>query len=97
MKELQLKIKMIELLIEANENDKVVFTRTFVSKTGSTEKQVKDILVNLKKNGMVELDWCYIEDGGFGGRGYVLTTRATQWSIREWLDELKKIESEEKL
>ncbi len=44
---------------------------------------------------MVETNYCVDDDGMLSGSAYFLTTRATQWSIREWLQELKKISSEE--
>lgn len=95
MDELEVKIKIIEKLIEADNEDKVCFTRTFIKITGAEDKLVKTILKQLKKIEMVEVDWCIDYDGMLGGRGYVLTQRATQWSIREWLQELKKIKQGE--
>ena len=88
-KRLELQIKMIEKLIKANDEEKVCFVRTFVRETGGKEKDIKEIIATLKVAGMIELDWCMDEDGMLSGRGYVLTTRATQWSIREWLKVLK--------
>lgn len=93
MDTLDLKIKMIEMLIEAEDSEKVCFTRNFIKETGGTLRQIRDILTELKGNGMIDLDYCINEDGQLSGRGYVLTTRATQWSIREWLQKLKNIAS----
>lgn len=90
-KKLDCKIKMIERLIEADKDETACFVRTFVKHTGYGEELIKDILQELKKIGMVEVDYCVNDDGMLNGRGYVLTARATQWSIREWLLELKKI------
>ncbi len=93
MKDLELKIKIIELLIEADEKELLYPTRTFVRDTGADVKQVRIILKELKSNGMVDSNYGIDEDGLLCGRGYFLTPRATQWSIREWLQELKKLQS----
>ena len=91
MTELEIKISMIELLIQAEHNDHVLFLRTFKQEIGADEKTIKKIIKQLKNIDMIESDFAVNDDGMLSGRGYCLTTRATQWSIREWLAELKQI------
>ena len=93
---LDVKIKIIEMLIEAEDEEKVLFIKSFVKKINTDEKLVRKILKELKRIEMVEVDWCIDQDGMLAGTGFVLTRRATQWSIREWLVELKRIQGEEK-
>ena len=95
MNELETKIAIIELLIQADHNEHVLFLRTLKQETGADEKIIKKIIKELKNINMVESDFAVDDHGMLAGRGYVLTTRATQWSIREWLTELKKIQAED--
>ena len=94
-KELEIKIEIIECLIHNNENDIVTRYREIEQATGATRKEIKPIFKNLVDTGMTELVSAFDEEGFIRGSGYVLTTRATQWSIKEWLEELKKIRQED--
>lgn len=85
-----LQIKMIELLIEKDKYDYGCTTKIFMKSTGAQKKEVRQIIKNLKQAGMIEACWCIDDDGFLSGKAYFLTYRATQWSIREWLQELKK-------
>lgn len=93
MNELDIKINMIELLIHNDESEFVTTYKAFEQTTGVTKKEIKPIIKNLVDIGMVELVTAWDDDGLIKGSGYMLTTRATQWSIREWLEELKALNS----
>ena len=90
---LEIKINMIELLIHNHESEFVTTYKAFEQSTGATKKEIKPIVKNLVGIGMVELVTAWDEEGFIRGSGYMLTTRATQWSIREWLSELKALNS----
>lgn len=94
MDDLEIKINMIELLIHNHESEFVTTYKAFEQSTGVTKKEIKPIIKNLVGIGMVELVTAWDDDGFIKGSGYMLTTRATQWSIREWLEELKNIKAE---
>ena len=94
MTELELKIKIIEHFLSKEEegNETVACYSDLEELTGATKKQIKPILKNLVDNKMIELVSAWDADGEFlRGSGYILTTRATQWSLKEWLLQLKNI------
>lgn len=95
-KELELKIKIMEHFIENDKTDRVVCYHHLAEKFNVTKKEIKPILENLKQNEMIELVKAFDDDGLMCGSGFILTTRANEWSFREWLVELKKIQEEEK-
>ena len=91
MTELELKIKIIETFLE-DDPDWCFAYDHFVEKTGESRENVKKVMDSLRKIEMVEyVRGLMDDDGQVAGSGFQLTTRATQWSIREWLEELKKI------
>ena len=90
---LGLKIKIIEAFLE--DDELAYYYRYFEKKTGATREQIKPIMDELRKAEMVELVRGLMnDDGEVAGSGFALTYRATQWSIREWLEELKKMFNE---
>lgn len=95
MTELEIKIQMIELLIANDESEYVTTYKSFEHATGATKKEIQPIVKNLVNIGMIELVTAWDDDGFIKGKGYMLTSRATQWSIREWLSELRKIQDED--
>lgn len=93
MTELELKIKIIEIFLEA-EREYAYPYRYFEEETGEPREKIKKVMDELRKSEMVEHQKGLInDDGEVCGSGFGLTTRATQWSIREWLNELKRIKS----
>lgn len=90
-KQLNLKIQMLEILIHENDTDRVCTIGQFMAQTGGSKKDVKCILDELKKGGTIEVVFAVDDDGFMAGRGYVLTYESTRWSVREWLEQLKKI------
>lgn len=92
MTELQLKIKIIEAFLEGD-SDLAFYYSYFEEKTGESRKNIKKVMDELRKAEMVEyVRGLFDDDGQLAGSGFQLTTRATQWSIREWLVDLKKID-----
>lgn len=90
MTELELKIEMIELLIH-NDDQYVTTYKAFEQHTGAAIDEIRAIVKNLVGLGFIELESAWDGEGMLKGSGYVLTQRATQWSIREWLQQLKDI------
>lgn len=91
MDKLEIKIKILELLIYAEKNDFVLSVGKFENEIGAARKDIRKILKELIVLNMVEVVTRWNEDGLLNGRGYVLTTRATQFSVREWLKVLKDL------
>lgn len=93
MTDLELKIKIIEGFLEDPEY--AYNYHYFERKTGESRERIKKVMDELRAGGngaMVKyVKGLISEDGELMGSGFELTTRATQWSIREWLEELKKI------
>lgn len=89
MTEIELQIKIIEAFLE--QPDYAFGYKYFEKKTGGSRKEIKKIMDRLRKIEMVTyVRGLMNDDGEVCGSGFELTTRATQWSIREWLAELKK-------
>lgn len=93
-KQIELQIKMIELLLNIEEEEYGCTTNYFIKHTGAEKKDIKAVIKILKRSEMVFSDWCIDDDGMLSGKAYFLTHRATQWSVREWLQELKKMQNE---
>jgi hypothetical protein len=91
MNELDIKILMIELLIANHDSEFVTTYKAFEQTTGATKKEIQPIVKGLVGIGMIELVTAWDDEGMLKGSGYMLTPRATQWSIREWLVELKEL------
>lgn len=93
MTDLELQIQIIEKLVHDEDSEVVTCYRDLEQLTGETKKRIKLVIDNLKGLGMIELVPAWDMDGEFlRGSGYMLTTRATQWSIREWLTKCKEIQ-----
>ena len=91
MDDLELKIKIIEAFLE---NYELAYRyKYFENKTGENRDRIKKIMDELRRIGMVELvRGLFDDDGQLAGSGFSLTRKATDWSIREWLSELKEIQ-----
>ena len=95
MTDLELKIKIIEIFLELD-NEMVYYYRHFEKETGEPRERIKKIMDGLRGCEMVEHIRGLMGDEGVAGSGFALTRRATQSSVREWLVVLKKIQLEEK-
>lgn len=83
------------MLIEAEENEKILYIRHFTEKLNADKKQVKEVIQELKNSKAIQTEYGVNDDGMLSGRGYVLTYEITRWSIREWLQVLKNLQKEE--
>lgn len=89
----ELKIKIIEAFLEDEEMGYMY--KYFEEKTGATREEIKSIMDELRRIGYVRHAKGLMDEEGFiVGSGFMLTERATQWSIREWLQKLKNIQSD---
>lgn len=89
-KKVELQIKIIESFLE---DEELAYNYNyFIRKTGATKEEIKEIMTQLRRSGMVDyVRGLMTENGEVAGSGFELSTRATQWSVKEWLEELKKI------
>lgn len=93
MDKLDLKIKILEAFLE--DEEMAYYYSYFERKTGATRKEVKEVMDELRHSGMVEhVRGLFNDHGETAGSGFSLTYRATQWSVREWLAKLKKMQVE---
>ena len=90
MRETELQIKVIETFLE---DTTCSFGYGYLEQaTGATRAELKPIIERLKKLDMIKPEKGLMdEDGEVIGSGWGLTTRATQYSIREWLTSLKEL------
>jgi len=94
MTDLELKIKILELFGDSDED--VYYYRYFEKNTGEPRKRIKKVMDGLRNCGMVEhIKGLFDDDGMVAGSGFALTREATQYSVREWIVMLKKIQLEE--
>jgi len=94
MTDLELKIKILELFGDSDED--AYYYRYFEKNTGEPRKRIKKVMDGLRKCGMVEhIKGLFDYDGMVAGSGFALTREATQQSVREWLAALKKMSLEE--
>ena len=92
-KELDLKIKIIEAFLE--DSSLAYNYGYFEDRTGASREEIKKIMDGLRVSGQVEyVKGLMSEDGEVAGSGFELSYGAMQWSIREWLVELKKIQND---